>query len=62
MIPEPVSTQRNASFPPQPETKSANREAAADVTSSVRARAPRRQAESSGILRFLFPVRQAKQM
>jgi len=62
MIPEPGSGRRDASFPPQPETKSARREADGDVTSSVRARAPRRQAESSGILRFLFPVRQAKQM
>jgi hypothetical protein len=62
MIPEPGSKQRNASFPPLPESKSARRESNDDVTSSVRTRRPRRQVETAGILRFLFPFRQAKPM
>ena len=62
IIPEPSSGQRDASFPPLPERKTASRESTGDVTSSIRARAPRRQVETAGILRFLFGPRQAKPM
>jgi peptidoglycan/xylan/chitin deacetylase (PgdA/CDA1 family) len=64
MVPEPGSLQRHASFPPLPESKSAQRTnaSASDVTSSVRPRHTRRQVETAGIWRFLFPFRPPKPM
>jgi peptidoglycan/xylan/chitin deacetylase (PgdA/CDA1 family) len=63
MIPEPGSLQRQASFPPLPETNGPSRlSASAGDAASVRPRQARRQVETAGILRFLFPFRLAKPM
>jgi hypothetical protein len=62
MIPEPGSLQRQASFPPLPDTKGSSRLSAGEVAASVRPRQARRQVETAGILRFLFPFRVAKPM
>ncbi len=60
MVPEPGSLQRQASFPPLPDTK--GRLSAGEGAASVRTRPARRQVETAGILRFLFPSRHAKPM
>lgn len=49
---------RQAAFPFIPGDKVARAgDGAADVTSAIRRRAPRRQVETAGIFRFLFPLR-----